>query len=190
MIDQWNDDRTGWARFSDDMTMRYRLARSHTSLPLLVDERGQVRTAEPSRTAVFLMLNSSDADAFDPDPTVTNCCKFSRSWGYSVTEVVNEHAFRSPYPSDLKRRSVGQRGDDAANDESILTACAGADLVVVAWGADGGLDARDRTVLAMLRERRVPLHHLGLTKGGFPKHPMARGRHRIPSNQRPIPFDA
>lgn len=25
MIDQYNPDRTGWARFSDDMTMRFRL---------------------------------------------------------------------------------------------------------------------------------------------------------------------
>lgn len=175
MIDEYNAARTGWARFSDDRTMRYRLARSLTDAPLQVVDG---RIVAPRRI-VFALINPSDADAFEPDPTVTNCCTFSRRWSGDVTEVCNLNAFRSPYPTDLKKRACGQRGDDPVNDAEILAACTGAHLVIAGWGNDGGLDFRDRKVLAMLREHGIQLHHLGLTQSGFPKHPLARGKHRI-----------
>ena len=37
MIDEYNDDRTGWAQFSDDWEMRYRLTRSLTDFSKLVE---------------------------------------------------------------------------------------------------------------------------------------------------------
>lgn len=190
MIDQWSEDRTGWARFSDDMEMRYHLGR-------LVSDRARDiggdliwQSLVPGRElppaleiVVFVMLNPSDADAFRPDPTVTECVKFTRRWGHDITWVVNEHAFRSPYPSDLKKRSCGMRGDDAVNDQAIMLACSMATVVVTAWGNDGALDFRDRKVLGMLRSAGIKMHHLGTTQAGHPKHPLARGKHRIPADQ-------
>src|SRR5690348_1743088 len=114
MIDQWSQDGTGWARFSSDMTMRYRLARSLTTLPLTVDaSSGHVMSlgGSPARRCVWLMLNPSDADAFKPDPTVTECIKRSRAVGADLMEVVNLFALRSPYPKDLRKRAHGFRGD-------------------------------------------------------------------------------
>lgn len=183
MIDQFNDDGTGWARFSDDMTMRFRLARSLTK-PLtrlqIVDGRvvGLMRW-------VFLLLNPSDATAFKPDPTVTDCRKRAFAGGADVLEVVNLFAFRSPYPTDLKKRAAGSRGDDMHNNHAIMDACDGAAMVIAAWGNDGGLGARDVFVLDLLRHKRVPLYHLGVTRYGFPKHPLARGKHRIPADLKP-----
>jgi hypothetical protein len=186
MIDQYNADRTGWARFSDDMAMRYRLARSLTSLPLTVDELNGHHISHmggsPARRVVFLMLNPSTADAFKPDPTIGECRKRAVALGADVLEVVNLFALRSPYPADLKKRAHGFRGDDALNDEAILAACAGAYRVVSAWGNHGALDHRAAVARRVLVEHGIALHHLGLTKEGFPKHPLARGKHRIAAN--------
>jgi hypothetical protein len=200
MIDQYNEDRTGWARFSDDMTMRYHLGR-------LVSARasglgGEVvwrevvwqalQSGSPApyglEIACFLLLNPSDATAFKPDPTVTECVKFTRRWGHDITWVVNQHAFRSPYPTDLKKRACGARGDDAVNAGAILQACRHAGIVIAGWGNDGTLDRRDVAVRRLLAEQGVKLHHLGMTIFDNPKHPLARGKHRIPADQQPIPW--
>src|SRR5262245_38806703 len=113
MIDQFSEDGTGWARFSDDMTMRYRLARSLDGDPVTVASDGCVEwnhKGPPKGVAVrcvFLMLNPSTADACELDPTVNECRKRALKLGAGVLEVVNLFALRSPYPSDLKKCAAG-----------------------------------------------------------------------------------
>lgn len=177
MIDQYSEDRTGWARFSDDMTMRYRLNRQLTA-----------NTTPWAKRVVFLMLNPSIADAFIIDPTIRECIKFTRSWGGDVLEVVNLFALRSTDPAGLKKYACGYRGDDSVNDKQISEACAGAWKVIAAWGRGGNLEHRDSRVCNMLQMCNVNLECLGRTLDGFPKHPLARGRHRIPADQQPIPW--
>lgn len=179
MIDQWSEDRTGWALFSDDMTMRYRLARSLIGSRLDdVPERDEPK----AERCVFVMLNPSTADAFQLDPTVNECRKRALSLGADVLEVVNLFALRSPHPVDLRKRAFGFRGDDQVNNDAIIKACTGAAWVIAAWGNHGALDHRDLTVFNMLRALGIKLHHLGLTADGYPKHPLARGKHRIPAD--------
>jgi hypothetical protein len=189
VIDEFNADRTGWARFSDDMTMRYRLARALTqNVRELVIEDNTVNWAGPPfmKRVVFLMLNPSTADAFEPDPTVTECRKRSRAWGYDILEVVNLFALRSPHPRDLKKCAHGFRGDDAANNNAIRAAYTDAHLVIAAWGNDGDLDFRATIVCRRLAEHGVELRCLGTTERGAPKHPLARGKHRIPADFAPV----
>jgi len=193
MIDQWNDDRTGFAQFSDDEVMRYHLiylvsdrSRELGGDIVITSLLGNARPRHALRVATWLLLNPSTATAFRPDPTVGECVKFTRRWWHDVTWIVNPFAFRSPYPSDLKKRAVGERGDDAVNAAAILIACSQADIVIAGWGVGGDLDSRDVQVRKMLASANVRLHHLGLTKDGFPKHPLARGVHRIPTDQQPI----
>ena len=193
MLDEFNDDRTGWARFSDDKTMRYRLARSiGRPYPITVDgDEAKLDGYENKPFSfdgmvvrvVFLMLNPSTAYAFELDPTVNECRKRAISLGADIMEGVNLFAWRSPYPADLKKRAAGARGDDSINLAQILAACRGARFVIAAWGNDGNLGDRDRIVVPALREAGIKLHHLGLTQFGHPKHPLARGKHRIPADQ-------
>lgn len=191
MIDQWNDDRTGFARFSDDEVMRYHLGRAvsdraksdRDALRVLA---GSAVLTSPYHITTFLMCNPSDATAFKPDPTVGECIKFTRRWGGDITWVVNLWALRSPYPSDLRKRAVGFRGDDAENDQAILLACLLANRIIVAWGNHGALDNRASNVLRMLAQHSWDLYCLGTTNDGHPKHPLARGKHRIPADQQPI----
>lgn len=189
MIDQYNDDHTGWARFSDDMTMRFRLTRS-----LIAGARFTVgseitldgQLVQRIKRLVFLLLNPSDADAFKPDPTVTECRKRATALGADVLEVVNLFAWRSPYPTDLRKRTHGERGDGPDNNHQIIEACTGAYMVIAGWGNDGDIGQRDRFVRNLLQVAGVPLYHLGTTCGGFPKHPLARGKHRIPADLQPV----
>lgn len=166
MIDQYSDDRTGWARFSDDMTMRYRLARSLDGRPLIYP-----RNRSDNR-AVFLMLNPSTADAFALDPTIRRCVSFAKAWSACVLEVVNIFALRSTDPGELYKRRWGSRGDSTENDREILESCTGAIRVVAGWGKHGALDQRGDTVRSMLEAWGVELSHLGRNKDGSPKHPL------------------
>lgn len=140
----------------------------------------------PTTRVVFLMLNPSTADAFDDDPTIRECCKRAAGLGAGILEVVNLFALRSAYPQDLKKHAHGYRGDDLINNQQIMDACAGATMVIAAWGNEGILDHRDKFVRNLLKMWNVDLYHLGTTKDGHPKHPLARGKHRIPAQQEPI----
>lgn len=159
-----------WATLSDDLSMRYLLA--------------QRLSDEMSRACTFIMLNPSTADAFKPDPTFTECVKRARFWKCDTLYIVNLFALRTPKPSELKRAK--DRGADADADRMIETYTKPDALVVCAWGNDGWLDGRDKIVADRLQRRGVELHHLGLTQNGRPKHPLARGVHRIPSDIQPI----
>ncbi len=194
MIDDFNADRTGWARFSDDRIMRYRLARSLAPGRAITVLGGAVFFEDDPfdfpRRVVFLMLNPSTADAFELDPTVNECRKRAIALGADVLEVVNLFAFRSPYPEDLRARRYGQRGDDDRNNAEIYSACHGAYRVIAAWGNDGALDWRAKAVTDMMvRDVRCEFFHLGLTRSGQPKHPLARGQHRIPADLAPARYE-
>ena len=120
-----------------------------------------------SGTLNFIMLNPSTADAVRDDPTIRRCIGFARAWGYRRLVVTNIFALRATLPSALRVASnpVGPR-----NDRYVLRAARAADRVVCAWGVHGALGNREATVLALLRE--LPLQHLGLTRGGYPRHPL------------------
>jgi hypothetical protein len=175
IIDDFSDDDTGWARFSSDRTMRYRLARSLTGDPLsVVNQRWanleRSSTFSPAKRCVFLMLNPSKADAFKLDPTVQRCMSFALREGAELLEVVNLFALRSTDPDELYKYAHGSRGDDATNDREIIDACDDAHRVVIAWGKHGALGGRSARVLELLGSRE--LHYLKRNKDGSPVHPL------------------
>lgn len=139
----------------------------------IIDATGQYRYSlcrcwEPTLPGVcWVMLNPSTADATQDDPTIRRCISFARGWGYGSLEVVNLFAYRAPLPADLRcaRDPVGPE-----NDQYLVGASARADLVIAAWGANGGLLSRDRKALPLLGS----LHCLGTTRSGFPRHPLYR----------------
>lgn len=169
MIDEYSLDRTGWARFSDDRTKRYRLARSLNDIPISAED---VRLGVLSRPRVtFLMLNPSTADAFVLDPTVRRCVGFARAWGAEVLEVVNIFALRSTDPQALYTPGI-DLGDDHLCEGEILGATGRAMRVIAGWGKHGALNRRGEQLREKLERRGVELYHLGLNGDGSPKHPL------------------
>ncbi len=141
------------ARF--DRTRRYRYSLSR-------------RWGEGAERVVFVMLNPSTADECADDPTIRRCIGFARAWGFETLEVVNLYAFRATRPAELFAAAdpVGPR-----NDCFLRAAAREAALVVAAWGLHGARAGRDSEVLEILR-RRGPVHCLGTTQRGQPRHPL------------------
>lgn len=138
-------------------TYRYALTRSWSS--------------EGAGHVLWIMLNPSTADADVDDPTIRRCQTFAYRWGYDGITVVNLFALRSKDPRALLNHPdpVGP-----ANDVNIasLAKAAGTGLLVAAWGADGRLHGRSGRVRQTLAATGRPLHTLGLTKFGHPRHPL------------------
>ena len=126
----------------------------------------------------WVMLNPSTADASADDPTIRRCMAFARAWGAGGIVVVNLFALRATDPRELRAQPFNVIGPD--NDWHILASTEGR-RVIAAWGAHGGQSARDRRVMRLLEGRDVVC--LGVTKDGFPRHPLYVRR-----DMKPVPF--
>lgn len=156
----------GWAVFDRSECYRYTLGR---------------RWAEGGKRVCFCLLNPSTADASVLDPTLTRCFGYARDWGFSAMDVTNAFALRSTDPKGL--RSVDDPvGPD--NDEHIARIAGSADLVVVGWGTHARLHDRHHHVRELLSRVCTPTC-LGVTKDGYPRHPLY-----LRKDLQPVAYDA
>ena len=135
---------------------------------------------EPKGWVNFIGLNPSTADEETDDPTVRRCINFARNWRYGGCVLTNLFAFRATNPKEL-RTAADPVGPD--NNLFLTTNAERASLVIAAWGVHGRYMQRDARVLRMLSKADVPLHCLGLTKAGHPRHPLYLRAHT-----KPIPY--
>ena len=142
------------AIFSDCERYRYQLTR--------VWKKG-------GRKALFVMLNPSTADEIKNDPTVERCERRARALGFGAFRVCNIFAFRATDPKVMRQESDPVGPD---NDEAISASCQWADQVVCAWGTHGAHLDRGTQVIELIRGLGVTPFHLGMSKGGHPKHPL------------------
>jgi hypothetical protein len=136
--------------FSDDRKYRYVLYRQwNPDKPLIA----------------FIGLNPSTADETNNDPTIRRMIGFAQQWGYGGLLVGNIFALRSTDPKKLytSRDPVGPE-----NDQWLLTIELTAAKVIACWGTHGKLHNRHQICKVNLWSSEV----LGLTKKGFPKHPL------------------
>lgn len=115
------------------------------------------------------MLNPSKATEVDNDPTVERCERRTRALGFGAFQVTNIFAFRETNPK-LMRQADDPVGPD--NDQILREGVAWADVVIAAWGTHGAHLGRGTEVAQFLRRLDAPLHHLGLSIAGHPKHPL------------------
>ncbi|MGY3438602.1 MULTISPECIES: DUF1643 domain-containing protein [unclassified Marinovum] len=124
--------------------------------------------ADGTRLA-FVMLNPSTANEKVNDPTIARCEKRARLLGFGGLDVVNLFAFRATAPQDL-RAAEAPIGPE--NDSFLMRACAGADMVLAAWGVHGTHRGRDVEARPLLSVDPAKLFTLGLTRHGLPRHPL------------------
>lgn len=140
----------------------------------LIDSTGKyryylVREWDPVKPRVlYIMLNPSTADAIKDDPTIRRCIGLAKSWGYGSIEVVNLFAYRATNPKELYN-TTDPVGPD--NNKHIIEAIKRAKLVIAAWGTKGIILGREKQVRTLLASA-CHLYSLGLTKEGYPKHPL------------------
>lgn len=126
----------------------------------------------PTPRAKFVgvgLLNPSQADETRDDPTIRQCRARARQAGLSGLIVWNLFAFRATLPADLKL-ALDPVGPD--NDAAIALALSLSSRTILAWGNHGAFAGRDRAVLGMCKPLATPLHVLGMTAEGQPRHPL------------------
>jgi hypothetical protein len=151
------------ATFSPCRTWRYALSRGIADPHLGCNE-------EPGGTVTFVGLNPSTADETTDDPTIRRCVRFARDWGFSRLKMVNLYAWRATSPWQMLEEAC--RGTDVVgpeNDHNLSLVFGGSDRIVAAWG----VNAQARR----LEQFEATFHGwqfwaLGLTKDGFPRHPL------------------
>jgi len=178
----------GSARFSRDGTLRNEIRR------WWVDN--------PTRWAVWLMLNPSTAAEGRNDPTALRVTHFSKAFGCDGWIGVNLYPFISSDPKamwrwanweahgpawDVRDALLGNVADieDAARIATIRMVAFGAqpayhdedwlEQCLEAFGQPGEVDGADEY-----------FYCLGVNSTGQPLHPLARGKMRVPDNQQPI----
>jgi hypothetical protein len=145
------------AVISDCGRYRYRLTRDLSPNP---------------RTATFILLNPSTADATSDDPTIRRCIGFARRWSCGRLAVLNVFAYRATDPSEMKRANDPVGPENRGWFERTLIDDLSIGPVVCGWGVHGNHMGQDRTVLGWLQVIGVQPLALGLTRDGHPKHPL------------------
>lgn len=147
----------------------------------LLDPSGAYRYAltrrwAAGRTAAFVMLNPSTADAAQDDATIRRCVGYAKRWRYGQLLVLNLFGARATDPAVMKRFADPVGPDNDLVIEGALTLPVPPALkvgrVVLAWGTHGPHLGRDAKVTQLVRYAwGVPLC-LALTAGAHPAHPL------------------
>lgn len=127
-------------------------------------------SAPLNKMVAFCGLNPSTATETVDDPTIRRCIRFAKSWNAQGMVMLNLFAFRATDPQAMKQQldPVGVR-----NDEALRYVAERCGLLVACWGNHGSHLGRDQAAINLLRKATGGwLYHLGLTKGGCPKHPL------------------
>lgn len=147
-------DALSTAVYSDCESYRYQLTRTW-------DPKG--------RRALFIMLNPSTATEVQNDPTVERCERRARTLGFGAFRVTNIFAWRDTDPKAMRAvpDPVGPH-----NDTILQEGCAWAHQVIAGWGSHGDHLGQGQKIARLLLKLGRPVHHLGLTKAGHPRHPL------------------
>lgn len=173
---------TGTASISACGAYRWTLSRRWDSRPMLL----------------AVMFNPSTADASKNDPTILLLCQIASHNGFGGVIVVNAVPLRDPAPERAVAMARGWETDWSVRDDlrenlRVLEQCtATAGAVLLAWGALGArcpdwMGTVQDTIRAAL-PRGSEIYCLAKTKAGHPKHPMARGKHKVRPDAPLIPW--
>lgn len=110
-------------------------------------------------------LNPSTADETVDDPTIRRCLGYAKSWGLGGLTMLNLFAYRATDPREMKAAS-----DPVGPDNDAFLRLYTEGVILAAWGAHGAYRGRGDEVRRILSNR--PLHCLGVTNAGQPKHPL------------------
>jgi hypothetical protein len=128
-------------------------------------------------SVTFIGVNPSTADACTDDATVRKWRGFATRWGFGSFRVANLFSYRA---TNVKELASVDDPVGPLNDDFLFASFGDAELIVPCWGDRGKLPRtlwpRIDAVRSMLRRVTIaPIHCLGLTAGGDPKHPLMLG---------------
>lgn len=172
------------ALFSDCRLYRFKLVRQWDDRPMLL----------------VCMFNPSIASHLIDDPTISLLCHIASFNGFGSIVVVNAIPLCGSTPAaaiDMvnnwdKNRDWYARDRLHQNLGIIVQEVERAGAVLLAWGALGERcsDWMDnvREEIESALPKGSEIYCLGKTMGGHPKHPLARGKHKVPKNALLVPW--
>lgn len=152
----------------------------------------------PGPRALVIGCNPSTADADKDDPTSRWWNTWFKLFGFGGYDAMNLYPFCTPDPRACKGivARINDGLDWGARDDmhfnnlpALVRAAKKASQVFVCWGAIAWDDFWIEHVVEEIQTGYDPSSALwcwGVTSSGAPKHPLARGKHRIASDQKPI----
>lgn len=127
----------------------------------------------------WIMLNPSTADAEVDDPTIRRCVGFARKWGYGGIVVRNLFALRATDPNELRRHADPAGPENAAYLAQVVRDA----FTVCAWGSHPLARTSGFRLVTQLSALNVDIRCLGVTKDGYPRHPLY-----VKADAQPIPY--
>ena len=122
----------------------------------------------------LVMLNPSVANGDKDDPTIRRCIDFAQRLGFGGIEVYNIYDFIATDQDDLMRakRKVSTSGNVMIGSMGFSEKWF--DTVVFACGKPkkGDHKARITEVYDIVKEQGFKVKCLGITKEGYPRHPL------------------
>lgn len=151
----------------------------------------------PGPIACVIGHNPSNASAHADDPTSRWWIDWFTLFGFGGYVAVNLYPFVTADPRECRRVAAWHERDDWAARDALLyvnlpalvTEAKRAAQVFVCWGAIALDGEWIDHVVEEIQSGTAPHPDLwcwGKTASGAPKHPMARGPHRIARDQPPI----
>lgn len=129
----------------------------------------------PGPTAVVIGLNPSTAGGHEDDATIRALYRIATHNGYGSLMMLNAYTLIATDPNEMV--AAGPNAIHPQYNEYLrflLTSGHTFDTTIVAWGANinRAVPSREGTLLAALRNAGVSIRCFGMTKGGYPKHPL------------------
>lgn len=151
----------------------------------------------PGPRALVIGCNPSDADAYREDMTTHWLNAWFQLFGFGGYDLWNLYPFCTSSPAECRRIVDGAAFGDwhtrdmmqYVNLPALVAAAKAAKQVFVCWGAIAWDQDWVEHVVEEIQTGPAPWPDLwcwGTTKAGAPKHPLARGAHRIARDQAPI----
>ncbi len=148
----------------------------------------------PGPSACVIGCNPSTANAFKNDATSRWWNTWFQAAGFGRYDAVNLYPFCTSSPAECRRivATIETGAWDIRDDlhfvnlPHVVAKAKAADQVFVCWGAIAWDDLWVDHVVEQIQYGEPPYPDLwcwGITGSGAPKHPLARGKHRIPTNQ-------
>lgn len=143
------------------------------------------------RRAMVIGCNPSNADALKDDPTSRWWNHWFKRAGFGGYDAFNLYPFCTSSPKACREIAANLTAEDHAalfelNLPSLIEAARSADQIFVCWGAiawDNDWIAKVSRDVVTVAQHDNALWCWGTTMDGSPKHPLARGRHRISAEQ-------
>lgn len=151
----------------------------------------------PGPRALVIGCNPSTAGRSEEDQTSRWWNAWFQLYGFGGYDAMNLYPFVTPSPAECRARyncaisgpNWHDRDHLFANRDEITAAAKAAHQVFVCWGAIAWDYDWIESVIEEIQSGVAPYPDLwcwGTTASGAPKHPMARGKHRIARDQAPI----